>query len=207
MQEKEIELSLLRKGEFSLRSPYKHLEVNSTQWIRMTEKQKQQALQKIHITSVDDTTGTRESRVTAAVLNESEPILHQFLQAAVDWIPREVLGFKTKKVTEIHSSGSIVLHSPQYSMLWVWKSIKVVWFNQRSSSRSCYRFFYDRQYRHRGEVHTRAGHVYFHCATTCVRYKQPAFDLRCHCTVPHEILRMLTPTHINYLQQYLGLCL
>ena len=112
MQEKEIELSLLGKGEFRSCSAYKHLEVNSTQWIRMTEKQKQQTLRKIHLTSVDDTTGTRESRVTAAVLHESDPILHQFLQAAVDWIPRDVLGFKTKKAAEIHSSGSIVqLHS------------------------------------------------------------------------------------------------
>ena len=67
--------------------------------------------------------------------------------------------------------------------------------------------FMPRQFRLGGEVHTRAGNVYFHCLTTCVRYKQPAFDPRCHCTVPHEILRMLTPTHINYLQQYLGLSL
>ena len=74
----------------------------------MTEKQKQQALQKVHIPSADDTTGTRKSRVTAAVLNGSDPILHQFIQAAVDWIPRDILGLKTKKATVIHLSGSIV---------------------------------------------------------------------------------------------------
>ena len=30
------------------------------------------------------------------------------MQAAVDWIPRDVLAFKTKKAAEIHSSGAIV---------------------------------------------------------------------------------------------------
>ena len=106
MQENEIELPLLEKGEFSLRSPY--LQVNSPQWIRMTEKQKKQALAKIHSINVDDTVETRESRITTAALNETDPILHQFLQAAVDWTPRDVLAFKTKKAAEIHSSGAIV---------------------------------------------------------------------------------------------------
>ena len=63
---------------------------------------------KDHSINVDDTVETRESRITTAALNETDPILHQFLQAAVDWIPRDVLAFKTKKAVEIHSSGAIV---------------------------------------------------------------------------------------------------
>ena len=46
--------------------------------------------------------------------------------------------------------------------------------------------FMQRQFKYGGEVHTRPVNVYFHCMTTCVRQKQPAFDPRCHCTVPHE---------------------
>jgi hypothetical protein len=67
--------------------------------------------------------------------------------------------------------------------------------------------FMPRQFRHEGELHSKEGNVYFHCMTTCVRSRQPAFDPRMHCTVPNEIRAILTPTHIQYLQQNLGLFL
>ena len=67
--------------------------------------------------------------------------------------------------------------------------------------------FMQRQFRYGGEVHTRPGNVYFHCMTTCVRQKQPAFDPRCHCTVPHEILGILTPVHVDYIEKYIGISL
>ena len=388
MQENEIELSLLGKGEFSLRSPYKYLQVNSPKWIRMTEKQKKQALAKIHSINVDDTVETRESRITTAALNETDPILHQFLQAAIDWIPRDVLAFKTKKAAEIHSSGAIVqLNSNEATITLVVPSkdnpkqphivniypsgkcecdqncpgyvavsicahviaacLKtsrlsnfIQWFvtkkrksgginysravsfgmprgrgrkgeapprkrkkrseptvsvdrnssmqhhstttvqpnlcsSETSSSFSpaghtsslqfstpcspcplpirpqypspaantfivyslhfcppltsvCFGCgkslkpsglisdppgdlvivsFMQRQFRYGGEVHTRPGNVYFHCMTTCVRQKQPAFDPRCHCTVPHEILRILTPVHVDYIERCIGISL
>ena len=67
--------------------------------------------------------------------------------------------------------------------------------------------FMQRQFRYGGEVHTRPGNVYFHCMTSCVRQKQPAFDPRCHCTVPHEILRILTPVHVDYIEKCIGISL
>ncbi|CAB4007303.1 Hypothetical predicted protein, partial [Paramuricea clavata] len=108
MQKKEIELSVVGKGEYIIRPPYKNLQVTPTQWVQMTQKQQQQALTKIHTASVEDVSVTSESCLTTAVSNETDPILHKFLEAGVDWLPRDVLTLKTKKAAEIHAAGTVV---------------------------------------------------------------------------------------------------
>ena len=91
-------------------------------------------------------------------------------------------------------------------MFWVWK-IKPSGLISDPPDDLVIVSFMQRQFRYGGEVHPRPGNVYFHCMTTCVRQKQPAFDPRCHWTVPHEILRILTPVHVDYIEKYIGISL
>ena len=99
------------------------------------------------------------------------------------------------------------LSSTYFYMLWVWKIIKASGLISDPPDDLVIVSFMQRQFRYGGEVHTRPGNVYFHCMTTSVRQKQPAFDPRCHCTVPHEILRILTPVHVDYIEKYIGISL
>ena len=105
MQEKEVELTVVGKGEYRICPAYRNLQVTPAQWVHMTQKQQKQALQKIHTTSVDDSSSTNKVQVTRAVSEEIDPILGEILGAGVDWLPRDVLAQKTRKAAEIHDAG------------------------------------------------------------------------------------------------------
>ena len=74
MQEKEIELAVVGKGEYRICPAYQNLQVTPAQCVRMTSKQQKQALQKIHTTDVNDTSTTSELQVTGAVSEEIYPM-------------------------------------------------------------------------------------------------------------------------------------
>ena len=97
MQDKEVELAVVGKGEYRICPAYQNLQVTPAQWVRMTEKQQKQALQKIHTTGVEDRSPASELQVTRVVAEEIGPILGEILEAGVDWLPRDVLAQKNQK--------------------------------------------------------------------------------------------------------------
>lgn len=108
MQEKEIELAVVGKGEYRICLAYQNLQVTPVQWVRMTAKQQKLALQKIHTTNVEDRLTTSELQVTRAVSEEICPILREILEAGVDWHPRDVLAQKARKAAEIRDADTAV---------------------------------------------------------------------------------------------------
>ena len=63
VQEKEIELAVVNRGECKLRDGFKHLNVPPSRWSSMTEKQRATALKKIHCLKLKD---VAPGRTTAA---------------------------------------------------------------------------------------------------------------------------------------------
>ena len=99
-QEKELELAILNRGEYTLRNGYKHLTISPSRWRIMTEKQKDTALKKIHSTKVDETRNNTAT-VSEAIRDRENHLMTTLLAAGVDWIPRNVLHAITEKALRI----------------------------------------------------------------------------------------------------------
>lgn len=82
MQEKEVALAVVGKGEYTIHPAYGGLTVTANQRVTMTYDQQQAVLRKIHSWNIQNTSQTGVSSVTAAVSEVPNP-------TRVDWIPRD----------------------------------------------------------------------------------------------------------------------
>ena len=100
MQEKEVEFSVVDKGEYKLRTSFEHIRVTSSRWSKMTENQMQAVLKKIHTMSVQDVSlGSHLLSVNQVLSETTCPLLKKLLNSGVDWIPRDLLAHMTKKAS------------------------------------------------------------------------------------------------------------
>ena len=100
MQQREAELAIIGKGEYRLREKFDHLFVPANDWNKMTENQKKSSLRKVHDCEVEDCRPTAVSEATSRLV-ENSPILQQFQQARIDWIPQDHLQRITTKAAGI----------------------------------------------------------------------------------------------------------
>ena len=93
VQEKEIELAVVNRGECKLRNGFKHLNVPPSRWSSMTEKhvQRATALKKIHCLKLEDVAPGRTTAASQAISQGNNPLMITVLAAGIDWIPHDVL--------------------------------------------------------------------------------------------------------------------
>ena len=86
MQEKEVEFSVVDKGEYKLRTSFEHIRVTSSRWSKMTENQMQAVLKKIHTMSVQDVSLGSHFLSLNQVLSETTcPLLKKLLDYLSSW--------------------------------------------------------------------------------------------------------------------------
>lgn len=108
MQEKEVELAVVNKGEYVLHPAYRELHVTASQWAQMTYDQQQAAVKKVHLCNVEDVSRTEVTSVAEAVSEVTNPILKVILDSGVDWIPRDTLMFLAEKAAKLESERTVV---------------------------------------------------------------------------------------------------
>lgn len=119
MQEKEVELAVIGKGEYKIRDRFKHIFVSPSNWVKMTEKQTEAALRKIHTTTVNEKVDSTASAVSRALRDDDNPLMQTFSKACVDWIPRDVLVHIIAKASSLVSKVHVIPDqaTPQTTMI------------------------------------------------------------------------------------------
>ena len=108
VQEKEIELAVVNRGEYNLREGFKHLSVPPSRWSSMTEKQRAAALKKIHSFKLEDVAPGITTAATQAISQENNTLMTTMLTAGIDWIPHDVLQGITNKALRIKDKITIL---------------------------------------------------------------------------------------------------
>ena len=109
MQQREAELAIIGKGEYRLRKKFDHLFVSANDWDKMREDQRKLALQKIHVNEIKDCQSTAVTEATSKLVHETTPLLTDFQQAGIDWIPRDhLVRIITKAVDTINQPEKVV---------------------------------------------------------------------------------------------------
>jgi hypothetical protein len=72
MQEKEVELAVVDRGEYTIHPAFERLRVAASQWAQMSYDQQQAALSKIHSCSVEDVSRTDVPTVTICLFRQNE---------------------------------------------------------------------------------------------------------------------------------------
>ena len=108
VQEKEIELAVVNRGEYKLRDEFKHLNVPLSRWSLMTEKQRAAALKKIHCLKLKDVAPGRTTAASQEISQEKNPLMTTVLAAGIDWIPRDVLQAITNKAVSIKDKVTVL---------------------------------------------------------------------------------------------------
>jgi hypothetical protein len=104
MQEKEAEFAVVDKGEHMLCQGFSHLLVPPACWSKMTEKQKQSALRKIHTVGLEESRPDSIAEISSALEDEGNSYQRQFVKARFDWLPRDVLASITAKAISLDDS-------------------------------------------------------------------------------------------------------
>ncbi len=85
IQEQEIEMAVLGKGQYTLRDQCSHIRVNGNQWDRMTEGQKKAALCRIHQIGIEDVLPTSVSIVAAHLSKDVPPVVQEMVSGGVGY--------------------------------------------------------------------------------------------------------------------------
>lgn len=101
IQKQEIEMAIVGTGEFRLREKFRFLEVSPERWCRMNEDQKEKALHKLHMVTLEESVSSTINKVTEIVGNEEHPLLIEMVQAGIDWIPRNILSSIIQKALSL----------------------------------------------------------------------------------------------------------
>ena len=104
MQEKEAELAVIGKGQHKLRDSFNHLFVPAARWSKMTDKQRQLALAKIHTASLGESRRGNIEDVTSALGEQENSFQRLFVEAQIDWLPRDILASITTKAIALKDS-------------------------------------------------------------------------------------------------------
>jgi hypothetical protein len=107
IQEQEIEMAVLGKGQYTLRDQYSHIRVNGNQWDRMTEGQKKAALSRIHQIGIEDVLPTSVSIVAAHLSKDVPPVVQEMVSGGVDWISKDILTKIATSADETMKKGNI----------------------------------------------------------------------------------------------------
>ena len=108
VQEKEIELAVVNRGEYKLRNGFKHLNVPPSRWSSMTEKQRATALKKIHCLKLKDVAPGRTTAASQAISEGNNPLMTTVLAAGIDWISHDVLQAITNKAVSIKDKVTVL---------------------------------------------------------------------------------------------------
>ncbi len=111
LQEREVELAVVSRGEYKLRKGFEHLSVSPSRWKTMTEKQMDTALKKIHTIKMEDVAPSSMKAVSQAIDEGNNRVMATLLTAGVDWIPHDLLLAITKKALRIKDSVTILPNS------------------------------------------------------------------------------------------------
>lgn len=67
MQEVEVEMTVVDKGEYVIRPAYNHLKVTANQWVKMTAAQQEIAFTRIHSSRIEEVSPTNVAAINEAL--------------------------------------------------------------------------------------------------------------------------------------------
>lgn len=108
IQNQEIELAVVGRGEYKLREEFRYLEVTPTEWSKMREDQRKAALQKIHQVNIHEVQASSVSQVTNALQSGAHPVMQEIINCGIDWIPHDVLSSMVDKADSLIKEGHSV---------------------------------------------------------------------------------------------------
>ena len=85
MQEQELEMAVLVKGEYKLRDQYSHIVVDPQRWDKMTDSQKKMPFPEFMILP------TSVSFASARLSDDLPSVVKDIVSAGIDWISTDVL--------------------------------------------------------------------------------------------------------------------
>ncbi len=109
IQNQEIELAVVERGEYKLREEFRYLEVTPTEWSKMREDQRKAALQKIHQVNIHEVQESSVSQVTNALQSGAHPVRQEIINCGIDWIPHDVLSSMIHKADLLIKEGHLVV--------------------------------------------------------------------------------------------------
>ena len=102
IQKRDVELAVIGQGEYTMQERFNHISVPASRWRKMTEKQKNVALQKIHTTALKDGADSKAIAFSRE-LQDNHPLIETFSKAGIEWIPRDVLVHMLRKASTLES--------------------------------------------------------------------------------------------------------
>jgi hypothetical protein len=109
IQEKEMELAVVGRGEYELRQLYNHLQVSANDWVKKTEVQQRASLSKVHESSLEDVSPTSVTSVSKAINTEGNSLYKNIVDFGVDWIPRDIMIMTAVKASKIVDEEGAIL--------------------------------------------------------------------------------------------------
>ena len=80
----------------------------------MKEGQKARALEKVHLLTLDQATTSSISAINDVLGRDDDPLMDEFIQAGIDWIPRDILSSIVKKARSLSAKpGCVTLQSQE----------------------------------------------------------------------------------------------
>ena len=107
IQEQELEMAILGKGEYKLRDQYSHILVDPQRWDKMTDNQRKNALSRIHGIGIEDVLPTSVSVASARLSNDLPSVVKDIVSAGIDWISTDVLMKMVFSAEETIKRGNI----------------------------------------------------------------------------------------------------
>ena len=111
MQQQEIEMAIVGKGEYRIRDKFQELNVLPEKWNKMNEKQKEIAVEKIHSITIKESV-SNISVINKTVNDGENPLCAEMVDAGIDWIPRTILTALVEKAAKLSKTpGALVQQS------------------------------------------------------------------------------------------------
>ena len=89
IQQQEVEMSLLQKGEYTLCKEYQHILVLAAEWEKKSLKQKEASLSQIHKIDVNNVSSVGVA--TSQLAEDIPSVVKEMILAGVDWITSDIL--------------------------------------------------------------------------------------------------------------------
>ena len=107
----DIELAVTNRGPYEMSGDYNELLISEDKWVKMTPKQRETAIAKVHSISLSES-NVKKSLTTSLVRHQQSSLENKLFQEGVDWIPSDVLQGMSDKAENLLQDRSNLVVAP-----------------------------------------------------------------------------------------------
>ena len=110
-QTTDIELAVSNRGPYEICEDFSDLLISENKWVKMSPKQRSNAIGKVHSLSVSES-NTKVSLTTTVQRHQQSPIESKLHQEGIDWVPSDVLEAMVNKAEGILQNKQNLVLAP-----------------------------------------------------------------------------------------------